>query len=146
MCYITLNLLLYNWNLHCRNFYIKCVLPGVIFHLKSLCKSTHKSCQSRREQQVLSTVTHWHYISTKPRPSCLIYQVPLPVEHLLVNCPLFEETRLNQNLSTSIFNIFRKWRDQTTSIPKRGQSVLQHLKISLDLKIIFDIISHNCII
>lgn len=70
--------------------------------------------QNRREQQVLSRLrvghtiyTHPHYISTKPRPSCSFCQVPLTVEHILVNCPKFEETRINQDLSTNIFDILK---------------------------------------
>lgn len=73
-----------------------------------------KDRKDRKEQKIISRlrvghtrITHSHYISANPKPTCTICSTPLTVEHILVNCPQYEATRVNLNLHTSIRNILQ---------------------------------------
>ncbi|XP_058449211.1 uncharacterized protein LOC131429179 [Malaya genurostris] len=66
----------------------------------------------RREQRVLSRlrtghtrITHIHYITRQPPPMCSSCNIQLTVEHILTNCPEFQNLRVQHNMSTSIRNI-----------------------------------------
>lgn len=68
----------------------------------------------RKEQQILSRlrvghtrITHPHFISNACRPTCQACNVPITVEHLLVNCPNLESSRISLNLPTDIASILQ---------------------------------------
>lgn len=94
-------------------------------HIKNKVTDKLPYPENRKAQVILSRlrightkITHEFLLKNEPRPTCHVCSTPIDVGHIILDCPLYEEGRIRNNLPDSLERALGPYPENTRRVVK----------------------------